>query len=393
MTRKALTFLLLLGGCTAPGRAEEATCRALQSTADRAVDSSSALMDCLRKLPAGARLELKPGVYRIERPIRISKPVTIATAGLAAGSPGCGTSGARCATLRIDIGSGVRAKRTTPIEVVADRVTFSHLVIDGSGLSPARRRLCATPELRPLGGGIRVSASGFSLRSSRLRNIACYTALEVVTGAKTPLITGNVIGPNGDHRPGENWSDGVTVHDSAGAEVSGNLFIDNTDVQLIFGGCRDCRIVGNRFRHSGSFAGGAFAELMIHAWPSSSGDYKGTVVTRNDVDCGPLRRCGYGIMIGSSPWYDQPVRGARVTGNRVANARIGLNVDSLDGPTEISGNVVTSSGGRFRSDCGTRNWPAANLAPGSRRFVVGDPSNLEEGSVATAHCLLNRDDK
>jgi hypothetical protein len=393
MPLRLMLLMALLGGCSATSGAKAATCEALGKAAGGVADASAALAACLREVAAGGRIELKPGVYRLQRPIRIDKPVTIVTAGLGNNSPGCGSSSSRCATLRIDIEAEGAAKRTMPVEIIADGVTLSHLVIDGSGMSPARRRFCGQPELRPLGGGLRVSGSNFALRNSWLRNVACYTALEIVTGSKNPVIAGNVIGPNGDHRPGQNWSDGVTVHDSAGALVTANLFIDNTDVQLIFGGCRSCRIVANRFRHSGSFQGGSFADLMIHAWPSSSGDYEGSVFERNDVDCGPLRRCGYGIMIGSSPWYDQPVKGAKVTGNRIANAMIGLNVDALDGPTEISGNRVVDSGGRFWSDCGTHSWPAANVAPGSGRFVIGDPTNVEEGSVATAHCLLNRDNQ
>lgn len=391
MTRRLLALALLLGGCTATGPAEAADCNDLDKAAGQRVDASPMLAACLRKLPTGGRFELKPGIYLLRSAIRIEKPVTIATAGLSEGSPGCGSRSAKCATLQIAMDSHSAEERGMPMEVAADRVTLSHLVIDGSGMSKARRRHCADPRMRPMGGGLRISGSDFSLLKSRLSNVACYTAIEIVAGANRPTIAGNVIGPNGDHRPGGNWSDGVTIHESAGAKVSSNLFIDNTDVQLILGGCRSCRIVGNRFRHSGTFSGGAFAELMIHAWPSTSGDYPGTVVERNDVDCGPRRRCGYGIMVGSGPWYDRPVSGARVTGNRIANARIALNIDSLDGRSQISGNLVASSGGRFRSDCGVRDWPAVNVAPGSARFVVGDPSNVKEGSVATAHCLLNRD--
>jgi hypothetical protein len=393
MTSKWLFLLLLLAGCGLTDQAGAATCGGLAKAADRPVDASPALVDCLRKLPPGARLELKPGVYRLERPIRIEKPVTITTAGLAGSSPGCSGASGTCATLQIAIDALAPKARIMPVEIAADGVTLSHMVIDGSGMSVARRRFCADPASRPLGGGLRVSGSHFTLRKSALRGIACYTALEIVAGAKNPTVTGNVIGPNGDHRPGGNWADGVTIHDSAGALVSGNLFIDNTDVQLILGGCINCRIEKNRFRHGGSFGGGAFAELMIHGWPSTSGDYRGTVVAGNDVDCGRLRRCGFGIMIGSSPWYDRPVSGAKVIGNRVANAMIGLNIDALSGPSEISGNIVAASGGRYRSDCGLRNWPAVNVAPGSSRFVRGDPSNKREGSVSTRRCLLNRNER
>ena len=84
------------------------------------------------------------------------------------------------------------------------------------------RGFCGRPEARPSGGGIRVSASGFGLRKSVLRNFTCYTALEVTAGRRGAAIEDNRVGPNGDHRPGEVWSDGVTIHDSASAIVRRN---------------------------------------------------------------------------------------------------------------------------------------------------------------------------
>jgi hypothetical protein len=159
----------------------------------------------------------------------------------------------------------------------------------------------------------------------------------------------------------------------------------------VLGGCRGCRIDRNSFGHGGTFAGASFAELMLHAWPNTSGDFTGTIVTANRIDCGPRRRCGYGIMIGSAPWYAGSTVGGAVTRNVVSNALVGINVDALTGPMDIRGNIVRASGGRYRSDCGLRDWPAVNVAPGSVRFVRGDPSDLAEGSVSTRGCLLARD--
>lgn len=108
------------------------------------------------------------------------------------------------------------------------------------------------------------------------------------------------------------------------------------------------------------------------------------------MDCGVARSCGFGIQIGSLPWYKGRASGGEVFGNAVANAMIGINIDALSGPMRIQDNLVRSSVGSFASDCGSRIWPAANIGPASRHFVVGDPSNLEEGSIDTSSCLLNR---
>jgi hypothetical protein len=253
------------------------------------------------------------------------------------------------------------------------------------------RAICGRPDQRPAGGGVRVQAvARFAVTRSALRDFTCATALEVVAGARDLRVENNRFGPNGDHRPGEVWTDGLTIHDAVGAVVQGNHFFDNTDVQLVLGGCRGCRIGNTRFSHGGSYPGAAFAELVLHAWPNTSGDYTGTAVTGNRIDCGPQRRCGYGIMIGSLPWYAGRTAGGSVTGNVVSNALMGINIDALSGRMTISGNIVRAAGGRHRSDCGVRDWPAVNVGPGSRRFVRGDPSDVSEGSVTTRDCMLAR---
>jgi Right handed beta helix region len=381
--------LLLLALCVSCGRPAAAACEDLPSLADRAPDASQALTDCLRRVPAGGKLLLKAGVYTIKQPIVVDKPVTIATAGLFGGASGCAELPGRCATILLDT-AGTPKAGTMPLTIAADGVVLSHLVVRGAGISPRMRVLCGTPASRPTGGGLRVSGSHFTLRNSVLRGFACYSALEIVSGASSPTVENNVIGPDGDHNPSEVWSDGVTIHETDHASVKGNLFIDNTDVQLILGGCRDCGVENNRFRHSGPFSSASFAELMLQAWPNTSGDYRGTVVRGNSIDCGEHRRCGYGIMVGSAPWYEGRAAGAVITGNAVSNAMIAIDIDGLSGPAEIHGNVVRNSGGRFASDCGSRDWPAVNVAPASRQYVRGDPSNVAEGHVPTAGCLLNR---
>ena len=96
-------------------------------------------------------------------------------------------------------------------------------------------------------------------------------------------------------------------------------------------------------------------------------------------------------MIGSAPWYAGRTAGGTVSGNSVSNALVGINIDALTGPMAVRGNKVRTSGGRHRSDCGVRDWPAVNVAPGSLRLVRGDPSDVAEGSVTTRGCLLARE--
>jgi hypothetical protein len=72
---------------------------------------------------------------------------------------------------------------------------------------------------------------------------------------------------------------------------------------------------------------------------------------------------------------------------------IGINVDALTGPMIIRENQVRSSGGRYHSDCGIKNWPAVNIGPGSEKLIRGDPSDSDEGAAATQGCLLAREDR
>lgn len=386
---RVIVLVLIAGFAGSYARPAKA-CSLLRGTASSLPDVSAALMDCIAKTAAGGRLELPPGTYRLRRAIVITKPISISTAGLAANSPGCAKLPAgRCATFSIDP-QGATEPNILPVRIAANGVSLSHLIVQGVGASSRRRDDCGRPDRRPLSGGIRVSGSRFAVRKSILRDFACYSALEITAGAISPTVEDNVIGPNGDHRPGELWTDGVTIHDSEAAVVRRNVFVDNTDVQLILGGCRSCRIENNQFRHSGPFSKASFAELMLHSWPNTSGNYAGTVVRGNRIDCGPERRCGYGIMVGAAPWYEGRMSGGKITGNEVRNAMIAINIDALSGPVEIHDNQVRSSGGRYQSDCGVRDWPAVNIAPRSVARVRGDPSDQPEKSLSTSGCLLNR---
>ncbi|RST30388.1 right-handed parallel beta-helix repeat-containing protein [Sphingomonas ginkgonis] len=366
----------------------QAGCPALAVSVNRDQDVSTAFQDCLKTLAFGGSLELSPGRYLLEKPIRIERGVAIRTRGIAAGAPGClPGDDRRCAVLVLAPREGSIEPTQMPLEITADGVSMDHLVIVGVKGSKA---FCRSTRPKAAGGGVRVSGSGFSFTRSAIRDIACYSALEITASASAPRLSGNRFGPNGTHRRSEDWSDGVTIHDSRGAMVGNNLFVDNTDVQLILGGCRYCRIVGNRFRTSGEEARSAFAALMLQSWPNTSGNYSGTVVERNDIDCGARKGCGYGLMIGAAPWYAGRASGGTVRGNSVRNAMIGINVDGVTGPMAFQGNRVERSGGEFASRCGLRKWPAANVAPGARRFVDAMQVGAETGAVSTVGCLLNR---
>lgn len=373
-----------------------AACPALEAIAGTQQDATPILVDCIKRAAHAGVVEIPAANFVLRTQFRIEKRVTLKTKGIATGAANCRRLPlATCAMLKVRM-EGRPNPNIMPIEIVSDGVVLTHLVIEGSKASSIVAD-CRLPDRRPLGGGIRVIGSGFTMRKSILRNFTCYTTMEVLARSKRLVIEDNYIGPNGDHRPGDIWTDGVTIHDSSDAVVRRNTFIDNTDVQLILGGCRRCRIEDNVFGHSGSFARASFAELMLQAFPSTTGDYTDTVVTRNRIDCGKKNLCGYGIMIGANPWktgenarYPGAMFGGMISQNEISNALIAINIDSPTGPVTIRNNKVKNSGGRFNSDCGRRDWPSVNVAPAARPFVRGDPSSATEGSVVSTSCIVNR---
>jgi hypothetical protein len=393
----ALSFAISIPGAAA--NAALAGCPALNALANQSTDAGPVLQKCLDQIPAGYTLAVAPGSYQLATPIRVSHSLTIQTAGLPGGKPCWQPDDRRCAHFVANIQAtavGPAWQHGMPIEITGDNVTFDHLLISGvRGRNPANdRALCLAPKLKSMGGGLRVSGDHFELLNSALTTFTCYTAMEV-TSKGAVAVKDDFVAANGNHLVHGMWSDGVTIHDAVGATVEDNIFVDNTDVQLIFGGCRNCLVSRNRFRHSKNPAGGAFAELMLQAWPrQTSGRYDGTVVSDNDIDCGPSKLCGFGLMIGGAPWYSVPTAGGTVTHNTVRNAMLGLNVDNLTGPMTITDNQVVNSGGRFEGTCGTRNLPAVNIAPPSRRFIgapaiAGSPVAAAPPGEEFAGCIFN----
>lgn len=382
-----LSLLAAAAACAGNSKEGPSACLALSGFADSDKDASPAIALCLSQLPRGASLGLLPGRYHLHTTLTIARPVTIETRTTST-SPTCRKGEiSNCALLIIGKIEPQPALGTMPVEITSANVQLRSIAIVGRADrgSEWEKRTCLDERVRPLGGLVRVRGSDFRMESVLLKGASCYTAMEIVPQAKRPVLRKNTIGPNGRHG-GQMWADGVTIHDTNGAVIEDNLFQDNTDVQLIFGGCRGCIIRANTFRHSQEFTHASFAELMLHAWPNTSGDFSASTTSRNDIDCGPARRCGFGIMIGGEPWYPAKTFGGSVSDNRVTNALLGVNVDRLTGNMIIARNTVRDSGGPSRSDCGMTMWPSVNISPSSIRFARTDVKM--PASMDTTKCLL-----
>lgn len=377
------------GGVAARG--DPAACAALDMFAGAERDAGPTLRACLAATPVAGRIALKPGRYLIASPFAIRRAVTLTTRAASTGAHRCSRDERQCAVLHLAIPLPAPPGTVMPVEVAGNGIRLDRLVFEGTrrtdpGLS-ARR--CAVEAERPAGGGLRISGDDIAIRRSVFRDFACYTALEYGTGADVTVADNDFTG-NGTHDASLRWADGLTIHTGLRFNVTGNRFRDNTDVQLIFGGCVDCVVARNTFSHGGSAAGGSFAELMLQAWPkATSGDFTGTHVFDNDIDCGAMRRCGFGIMIGSTPWYDAPAFGGSVVGNRVRRAILALDVDRLTGPMTIDRNRLMPTTGVYPGNCGPQRIAgiAANVSPDSRRFVRSE--GWSHPTTYRSYCILN----
>ncbi|VWX53875.1 right-handed parallel beta-helix repeat-containing protein [Novosphingobium sp. 9U] len=373
---------------TSPSSSKNIDCP-IEKYKNESIDASTTLNDCIDNAEKGAVIEIPPGKYKISQQLKIRSSITIKTKVIRGSAPCSHKAEESCAVLLVGMLPSSESGKM-PIEIEGHNVVLQSLIIQG-GVDRSKvweKRICLNDIHRPLAGGIRVKGDSFHMANVVLRNFSCYTALEVMAGVKGLSVTDSLIGPNGQHDTLMMWADGITVHDAASAVIQNNTFLDNTDVQLIFGGCTECIVKNNSFRHSSSFKRASFAELMLHAWSNTSGNFSGSVTSQNKIDCGRSRRCGYGIMIGGEPWYPAKTFGGTVSANKVSNAQLGINVDHLTGGMTIQGNSVTMSGGMANSDCGHRVWPAINVSKESRNFLTTDIK--DEVNIETRGCLLNR---
>jgi hypothetical protein len=350
-------------------------CTALNALSGTGSPAGAELQRCIDEAPDHAQILLRPGKYRIDRGIEIRKPLHLGTLGLDPQAAPCDVNDqGRCAILLISVpySTADAADRSHgAIHIESSEVSIDHLVVDGDRGNAVRDvpLLCKGDYRRGLTYNLTLGGADFTMTNSVTRNAPCGTGFEVWNTSHRFKFVRNTVAHNGTHNILMRWADGLTIHGTQDAVIDDNLFVNNTDVDLILGECKRCSIKGNRLFHDDSFAGSSFAALMLHAWPGGSGDYTGSVTSGNVVDCGPKRRCGIGIYIGPDAWYEAPTFGGVVTGNRVANAMSGLNIDSVSGPISVYDNTVTSSGGEYLTGCGVRRYGLFNISPESIPFV------------------------
>lgn len=336
---------------------------AMARWSDQPVDVSGALQHWIDQLPAGATLELPAGRYLVSSQIVIRRRITLTSVGKFLGDPPSDESAADCAELIATpaLNAPYGILMTQQLE------SLHHLILNGNRqgrVGTLAYQKCASGQDNRYGFNARLAADDCIIEGNVFKNALGGTGLEVAGSRSQVTIRGNLFARNGVHATRNLWADGLTVLDARDSRIEGNTFLDNTDIDLIFGGAERSVVRSNRILHTSEGTGGAFAGLMIHKWSTTSGNYAGVDISENLIDGGPNRDLGSGIYLASEGWYDQTPVGssaagqlARVHHNTVRNTKNGMYVAAQR--FQVTANrYYNTYGTPFRTSRGTLTSPA-----------------------------------
>jgi hypothetical protein len=347
--------------------------------------ASAQIQSCLDATPSGGTLELPAGVYRITTELQFSKPLTLRTAGTAGAATNClELGGPACAILRadanLDVPRGfVRFGATTG-------VTVDHVVLDGNRGARLGSTAAATCAGGSNGAGFNASTAGCT-GCSFTRGVSaralCGTGWEWRGDQAT--VTHSVFRENGAHTVQNMWSDGLTLLQSDGASVTDSTFVDNSDVDLIFGGGTNATVQNNTVSH---IAQGSFAGLMLDNFNGgTSGDFTGTTVSSNVINCG-AQQCDFAIDLGPHAWYlSANIIGGTVTANTAIGGKFNLQAEgagTVASPMSVFANTLGSAPTSGAFQCGTRATTSFNISPDSHVATGAGPAPT--GAITFHQC-------
>ena len=355
-----------------PTSSDVELCQGVFADSSGRAGATRPLQTCVDQTREGGVLELPAGTYLMDGQLRLTKPITLRTEGLAGGAGSC-LHGLTCATLEAAPGLYVE---NGFVMIAGERVVLEHLVLDGNRaarLGSAAASTCAGGFNRVGFNATAQSCVNCGFITSASINALCGSGFEWVGDGAT--IIGSSFRDNGDNSRHMMWSDGLTLIRSDGAVVRNNEFIDNSDIGFISGGARGGVFIDNLVLQTRQLA---FGGLMLDNFNGSShGDFAGAVLRGNRVDC-TNRQCDYGIVVGPHAWYPSAnIRGGEGSGNTVLNAKLGLVVSgggTADAPVILFGNTVSGSPSSATFLCGSRPSANAVISPDSVVDTRGDPA-------------------
>ncbi len=330
-------------------------CESIRVLAGTDIDASTGIQTCINGTPYRQILELPAGVYRIDSQIDIGvNPIILRTEDKAVHMPRCSFENHDCAELKA---SPEFYDESGILRIISSGSEVHHIVVNGNMENrrpPNPAGVQCQAHNNRYGYNIQMLCDNCMLTNSVTKNALCGTGVEL-NGVRTNVqVLNNTISHNGIHNMEGLWADGLTVHDAIDSIFSENHAVDNTDIDIIFGGCQNCLIQNNSIWHSESFENSAFAALMLHAWPTTSGNFHGTITSDNHIDCGPHRQCGIGLYIGSHAWYIADTFGGIVRDNTILNAQFGLLIDDAF-DMAVYNNPVSNSDSTTITSCGPKS--------------------------------------
>ncbi len=346
----------------------------ISSLANSMQDASGAIQNCIDSASNNSIVELPVGRYQVAHKILIDRPMTIRTQNHTESMVPCQPDDTNdCAVL---VTSMSLPMIEWTFQITGLNIHVDHLEFDGNREARiAAQNIQQCPESY-VGGVLLFNNPDSSFTNNVLTKTTCRTAM-YVTGALRTRVAKNIVLGNGDHSKLAMWSDGITFGNGINSAITENQFFDNTDIDLVIGGCHGCQIQNNRIRHSTSFAGSSFVAMHIAAFDNSFPNYYESDISRNDIDCGPSKRCGFGMYVGVNAWHapgeldnfvgHSPMEGGSIHDNTIKNSQQGFSVDQTTGPIEIYNNISTDNGGYFLTTCGYRTTGDYTL---SRRAIV-----------------------
>jgi hypothetical protein len=309
------------------------------------VDASAQFQSCLDGAPEGSSVAMPAGVLSISSPIRIRKGIELTTQGVSAP---CKENSPLCFEIKAMPNAALDPATDRGLfSILADNATVRSIIFNGNRAERAGSPAAAAVGV--LGFSMYVSGRNQTLSGVVIEHTLNGTALWVDDVEGFTFVS-NTAYANGDHRG--KFADGVTVHRARNSVFSNNTFIDNTDVDFIFGSCQNCKIQNNVIMHSESFEHSAFAAMMFQVFPDrignaayAPGDFTGSDISGNTIDCGANRRCGIGLYLGTESWNEGAITGGFYHDNLIRNAANGFLVEKVGGTIRIKDNIVQSSGG------------------------------------------------
>ena len=319
-------------------------CSSANSLVNTDQDAQPIIQQCLDNANEGDVVLLNPGKYTVNHQIRISKTLSLATAGMENSQQEyCVPAAQRCAHIvaAATYPQSPQAGDSLPYGILrvqktdgspVDRVGIKNIIIDGN------RSVRQTPQCIQANTCV---SSSFLINNGLIYgntfiNGVSWTAMEM-RGDKNTLAY-NYIGNNGTKAYRTlaahevlpmTWSDGFSIINVKDVTVMNNTFFDNTDVDLILWGAARARVHFNKIEHLAKNQE-SFAALSMGASTAQNpdfADFTDAIFSYNTINCRGL--CGVGIAAGIimfSQDYER-IYGATVENNIVTGAMQGINVE------------------------------------------------------------------